>query len=93
MNNCILAPDGLEITSSANGRDESDNLVLRFTASVTFTSEFFRFANKHMIAIGPMGQNVTDSFLQIGGMFTQQAQPCEETDTECLNNRGNSGGN
>lgn len=93
MNDCLLAPEGLEITSSANGRDESDNLVLRFTATVTFSEEFFKFSNKHMIAIGPMGQNVTDSYVQIGNMFAQEARACDANDTECLNNSSNNGGN
>lgn len=91
-NDCMLAPDGLEISGSSNGRDDSDNLVLRFTASVNFTKEFFSFANKHMIAIGPLGQNVTDSFVQIGGMFTKATQACAEDDPECLNNTNNNGG-
>lgn len=67
-------------------------MVLRFTASVNFAEEFFSFSNKHMIAIGPMGQNVTDSFVQIGGMFTKATQACAEDDPECLNNTGNNGG-
>lgn len=91
VNDCVLAPDGLTISGSSNGRDESDNLVLKFTASVKFDAAFFAFANKHMIAIGPMGQNVTDSFVQIGGMFTQEAETCELDDTECLNNSANTG--
>lgn len=91
-NDCLLAPDGLEITSSANGRDESDNLVLRFTATTTFSKEFFKFSNKHMIAIGPMGQNVTDSYVQIGNMFAQEAKACDANDKECLNNSSNNGG-
>ena len=52
--------------------------------------EFFMFKNKHMIAIGPMGQNVTDSYVQIGNMFTQEAAECEAGDTACFSN--NSGG-
>ena len=91
-NNCMLAPEGLTIISSANGRDESDNLVLRFTASTEVDPEFFAFRNKHMIAIGPMGQNVTDSYVQIGGMFTQAATECEDGDTECWSNSANTGG-
>ena len=43
-----------------------------------------------MIAIGPMGQNVTDSYVQIGNMFTQEAAECEAGDTACFSN--NSGG-
>lgn len=92
-NDCALAPKGLTISGSSNGRDESDNLVLRFTATVQFAEEYFSFKNKHMIAIGPMGQNVTDSFMQIGSMFTQEARACEADDTECLGNSENSGGN
>lgn len=90
-NDCMLAPEGLTVVSSSNGRDDSDNLVLKFTASAQIDPEFFAFKNKHMIAIGPMGQNVTDSYVQIGGMFTREARECEEGDTECLNNANNTG--
>ena len=45
-----------------------------------------------MMALGPMGQNVTDSYVQIGGMFTQAARECAEGDTECLTNANNAGG-
>ncbi len=92
-NECYLAPDGLTVTDSSNGRDESDNLVLKFTATMKVEPAFFAFQNKHMIAIGPMGQNVTDSYVQIGNMFTQEARECAENDTECLTNSTNTGGN
>lgn len=91
-NDCMLAPEGLEVTSSSNARDESDNLVLRFSATMGLAEDFLLFRNKHMMALGPMGQNVTDSYMQIGGMFTQPAHECAENDTECLNNANNSGG-
>jgi len=83
-NNCMLAPEGLTVSASSNGRDESNNLVLRFTASLTVEPGFFAFRNKHMMAIGPVGQNVTDSYIQIGGMFTQPATECAEGDKECV---------
>lgn len=92
-NDCLLAPDGFEVESSSNARDESDNLVLKFSGKTVFESEFFAFGNKHMIAIGPMGQNVTDSYIQIGSMFTAEARECEADDTECLSNLTNKGGN
>lgn len=92
-NECMLAPEGLTIINSSNGRDESDNLVLKFSASASIDEKFFKFANKHMIAIGPMGQNVTDSYLQVGGMFTQEAEDCGVDDAECLSNSTNTGGN
>lgn len=85
VNDCMLAPDGLTVTASSNGRDESNNLVLRFTATLAVEPEFFAFRNKHMMAIGPVGQNVTDSYVQIGNMFAQPATECEEGDRECLN--------
>lgn len=88
-NDCMLAPEGLTVTASSNGRDESNNLVLRFTANLTVEPEFFAFRNKHMMAIGPVGQNVTDSYVQIGGMFTRPATECAEGDKECMNNMTN----
>lgn len=92
-NDCLLAGNGLTVSDSSNARDESDNLVLRFEGSVNFAEEFFAFGNKHMMAIGPMGQNVTDSYVQVGNMFTQEARVCEENDTECLTNNANKEGN
>ncbi len=92
-NDCMLAPDGLEDVTSSNARDESDNLVLKFTGTVNLAEEFFSFRNKHMIAIGPRGQNVTDSYLQIGNMFAPEATECEPDDTECINNTSNRGEN
>lgn len=88
-NDCMLVPDGLTVSASSNGRDESNNLVLRFTASLTVEPEFFAFRNKHMMAIGPVGQNVTDSYVQIGGMFTRPATECAEGDKECMANTAN----
>lgn len=90
-NDCMLAPDGLEVSESANARDESNNLVLKFEGSTTLAEAFFSFNNKHMMAIGPMGQNVTDSYIQISGMFTSPATECAADDTECLNNSNNRG--
>lgn len=89
---CMLAPGGLEVLSSSNGRNESDNLVLKFSARTEFSEAFFGFQNKHMIAIGPLGQNVTDSYVQIGNMFAQEARECDPDDKECNTNRVNEGG-
>lgn len=90
-NDCMLAPDGFIVESSSNGRDASDNLVLKFTGTTVLAEDFFMFKNKHMIAIGPLGQNVTDSYVQIGNMFTKEAEDCDPDDTECLNNANNRG--
>ena len=91
LNDCMLVPDGLDVTSSSNGRDENDSLVLKFSGQMVFSEAFFSFRNKHMIAIGPLGQNVTDSYLQIGNMFAKEAEECAVDDLECLTNSKNRG--
>ena len=83
-NDCLLAPDGVVVTNSSNGRESGGGLVLRFTATIYLNEEVFKFNNKHLIAIAPSGGiNVTDSFVQIGNMFSERAMDCEEGDTSC----------
>ncbi len=95
-NDCMLVPDGvngIEVSSSSNGRDSSDELVLRFEAMITLSSEVFSFNNKHVIAIPPSGRhNVTDSYVQIQNMFEKRADDCAEDDVTC-NSANNGGGN
>ena len=75
---------GITITESSNGRDSSNELVLRFSATISFAPEVFQFSNTHMLAIAPSGQrNVTDSYVQIQSMFGQRAADCAEGDTAC----------
>lgn len=75
---------GITITESSNGRDSSNELVLRFSANITLAPEVFQFTNTHMIAVAPSGQrNVTDSYVQIQSMFGQRAADCAEGDTAC----------
>ena len=71
---CMLAPDGVNVTNSSNGRETGGSLVLRFSAQIEFAEEVFDFNNKHMLAIAPKGRtNMTDSFIQIGEMFDEKA--------------------
>lgn len=95
-NQCMLVPDGTDgivITESSNGRGASDELVLRFSASIQLAAEAYQFNNHHMIAIAPSGRhNVTDSYVQIQAMFGERAADCEEGDTDCKSNSTNSGG-
>ena len=75
---------GIVINESSNGRDSSNELVLRFTATITFAPEVFEFKNNHMLAIAPSGQrNVTDSYVQVQSMFGQRANDCADSDTAC----------
>ena len=88
-NDCMLAPDGVDIRESSNGKDTSGNLVLRFSATINLNEQLFFFKNKHVMAIGPSGQNVTDSYVQIEGMFDERAEDCEAGDNSCSTNTQN----
>ena len=84
---CLLVPDGDEgitISESSNGRDASDELVLRFSATITFAPEVYDFNNTHMLALAPSGRyNVTDSYVQIQAMFGERARDCAKDDAAC----------
>jgi len=87
---CLLVPDGIDgirISDSSNGRGASEELVLRFSATITLNPEVFSFSNKHVLAIAPSGRfNVTDSYVQIQNMFAERAADCAPGDTACNNN-------
>jgi len=91
-NTCMLVPDGIEVTQSANGRNQDDELVLSFTATIKVNADAFAFRNKHVMAIGPNGQNVTDSYVQLEKIFTAPATECSASDAECNSARTSSGG-
>lgn len=95
---CLLVPGGTDsgivISGSSNGRDSNEELVLRFSAVITITPEYYSFSNHHVLAIGPTGRyNVTDSYVQIQNMFGERATDCAEGDTACLNETNQNGGN
>ena len=48
-----------------------------------FNADAFAFKNKHVMAVGPNGQNVTDSYVQLQKIFTAPATKCSTGDTEC----------
>ena len=89
---CKLVPDstgeeqtGIVISSSSNGRDADEQLVLRFAATVSFAPEVFSFKNHHLIALPPAGRrNVTDSYSQVQSMFAERASDCRQDDTDCI---------
>ncbi len=94
-NTCNLATGDMIVIDedeTKNARDENGKLVLKFKATIYLSEEVLSFQNKHMIAIAPSGrQNMTDSYLQIGGMFAKPAVDCAPDDTACLNNQQNTG--
>lgn len=90
---CLLVPgsqdetaesSGIRITDSSNGRGGNEELVLRFSATISFNPEVYKFNNHHMMAIPPSGRrNVTDSYVQVQAMFGERAKDCAADDTSC----------
>ena len=83
QNDCMLIAEDPVIQDSSNGRDNTGSLVLRFNAAITLDPQVFMFTNKHVMAISPSGQNVTDSYRQIEGMFAERAADCADSDVVC----------
>ena len=92
-NKCKMVPNGIRVTDSSNGRDSSSNLVLRFSTIINVDPELFKFTNKHILTFGPSGQNVTDSYLQVEGMFAAPAKDCAKDDAECVGQKTSAGTN
>lgn len=90
---CWLVPDGVDgirIADSSNGRGTGNELVLRFSATITLSPEVYSFKNKHMMAVAPNGRyNVTDSYVQVQNMFEERAADCAAGDTACNSAGGN----
>ncbi len=84
---CWLVPagsDGFTVIEATNGRGSDDDLVLSFTATITFSPEVFKFTNYHMLALAVSGRhNATDSYFQLQSMFSEKAVQCAEGDTTC----------
>ena len=91
-NDCMLSAEDPVIRDSSNGRDSDGNLVLRFSATLTLEPGVFEFKNKHVMAISPSGQNVTDSYRQVEGMFAERAADCSDSDVICTTTSTDSGG-
>ena len=91
-NTCMLSTEDPIIRDSSNGRDTNGNLVLRFSATLTLEPAVFEFKNKHVMAISPSGQNVTDSYVQVEGMFAERAADCNDSDVICTTTSTDSGG-
>ncbi len=82
-NDCMLLSGDMNIVESSNGRNSEGSLVLRFRATINIVKEALAFKTKHLLAIGPDGQNVTDSYRQIEGMFEQDAVDCNTAGVIC----------
>lgn len=91
-NSCDMMAAEMRVNDSSNGRDSENKLVLRFNAILELNTDLFAYENKHVMVIGPNGQNVTDSYRQIEGMFAKKAEDCKEGDAACSGNKKNKTG-
>lgn len=79
--------------SSSNGRDASDQLVLRFDATITLNPEVFNFNNHHYRTVPPSSRrNVTDSYVQLQNVFAERASDCALDDVDCNSDKNKNGG-
>ena len=78
LSTCPLLMEDPAISNSSYGRDNDERMVLTFSASLNISKDVFLSSNKHMVVVGPTRQNVTDSYIQIRGMFAQAAHDTEE---------------
>ena len=69
LTECPVLAGEPEISDSAYGRDSDGTMALAFSVSLGITPDVFLSANKHMLIVSPSRQNVTDSYIQIKGMF------------------------
>jgi hypothetical protein len=83
-NSCMLLAEPMSFSQQSNGKDaNSGALVLAFTAHITLDPGVLAFRNRHVIIIGPTVRNVTDSYLQVSDMFTNEAIRCGANDEAC----------
>lgn len=93
---CMLVPggsSGMNVSESSNGRDNNEELVLRFSATITLDAGVFDFSNRHLLMIPPSGRrNVTDSYVQVQAMFGERARDCDKDDAACTTDTNKKGG-
>ena len=66
---CPFLSDEVSVNNASYGMDADEQMVLTFQASVPITGDIFLSGNHNMQIIGPMRQNVTDSYVQVRDMF------------------------
>ena len=93
---CMLVPggsNGMNVSESSNGRDNDEELVLRFSATITLDAGVYDFSNRHLLMIPPSGRrNVTDSYVQVQAMFGERARDCDKDDDACTSDTNKKGG-
>lgn len=75
---CPLLSADVAIGDSSIGRDSDEQTVLQFQTSLSLNRDVFLASNTHMIVVSPIRRNVTDSYIQIDGMFTAAAHKSDE---------------
>lgn len=93
---CMLVPGGsggMNVSESSNGRDNNEELVLRFSATITLDAGVYDFSNRHLLMMPPSGRrNVTDSYVQVQAMFGERARDCDKDDAACTTDTNKKGG-
>ena len=75
---CPLLDGEVKLESGSYGRSEGNEMVLTFMASFNLSREAFLTVNRHMYFVGPTKKNVTDSYVPVRDIFTEEKVVTEE---------------
>ena len=77
---CPLLDGEVDTPSGSFGKSDGGNMLLTFTAQFTISKEAFLTKNKNMRFVGPNRQNVTDSYIPVRDIFTEEKVVTEVLD-------------
>jgi hypothetical protein len=78
LGKCGLLEDAVSLESGSYGRGDNSQMVLNFTANFKIKKDAFLDKNKHMIFVGPTKRNVTDSYVPVREIFSEDIKVVEE---------------
>ncbi len=75
---CPLLDGSVDAPSGSFGKGDNGGTLLTFSAQFTVAKDAFLSKNKHMRFVGPDRQNVTDSYIPVREIFTEERVVTEE---------------
>ena len=79
---CSLLDGDVLLEAGSYGKGEGGSMLLTFTAQFTISRDAFLAKNKHMNFVGPTKQNVTDSYVPVRDIFTEEKVVTEEVKSD-----------
>ena len=79
---CGLLDGDVVLQGGSYGKGDNGGMLLTFTAQFVVAREAFLTVNRHMNFVGPSRQNVTDSYVPVRDIFTEEKVVTEEVKTD-----------